>query len=72
MEYLRNRWKGSETDRAAQKMDPTPYTPRSERPRGTYGSLIGSVQSVRDLCPQGKCFRKASHDGACYPASSRP
>jgi len=45
----------------------TPLTPRSERPRRTWGSLAVSLQTVGGLCPKGRCFRHEGHDGDCYP-----
>ena len=44
-----------------------PLTPRSERPRRTWGSLEVSLQTLQGLCPKGKCFRKQDHEGSCYP-----
>jgi len=46
-----------------------PLTPRSERPRRTYGSLLSSIQTVPGLCGKpragkGACWRKA-HEGPC-------
>ena len=43
-----------------------PYTPRSERPRSTYGSLQMQLDS-RGLCKAPKCFRRAAHPGTHYP-----
>jgi len=46
----------------------TPLTPRSERPRATWGSLAISVQTVSGLCAlTRKCVRKDQHEGACWP-----
>ena len=45
-----------------------PLTPRSERPRRTWGSLAVSVQMVRGLCEYGRCIRRMGHAGVCYPA----
>jgi hypothetical protein len=45
-----------------------PLTPKSERPRATYGSLAISVQTVRGLCAvTPKCVRKDAHEGKCWP-----
>lgn len=44
-----------------------PVTPKSERARKTWGSLAVSVQAVGGLCAKGKCFRRAFHEGDCYP-----
>jgi len=45
-----------------------PLTPRSERPRRTWGSLAVSVQTVEGLCARTrKCVRKDGHDGKCWP-----
>lgn len=44
-----------------------PLTPKSERSRASYGSLLASVQTVRGLCSSPKCVRKASHSGECWP-----
>ena len=45
-----------------------PLTPRSERPRVTYGSLVSSLQTVRGLCPERKCIKRAGHGESCWPA----
>ena len=44
-----------------------PTTPRSERQRASYGSLIVSIQTVGGLCDQSKCVRKEGHSGNCWP-----
>lgn len=44
-------------------------TPRSERPRSTWGSLEMSLQTSKGLCTwTRKCVRKAKHAGACWPS----
>lgn len=45
-----------------------PLTPKSERSRASYGSLMTSVQTVPGLCLSRKCVRKAGHEGECWPA----
>lgn len=54
-------------DSASDKVEVEPMTTKSMRPRASYGSLIGSVQSIRGLCDQLRCFRKAGHPGSHYP-----
>jgi hypothetical protein len=43
-----------------------PYTPRSERPRSTYGSLQMQI-SARGKCTKPKCLLNAGHRKECYP-----
>jgi hypothetical protein len=42
-------------------------TAKSDRPRSTWGSLLMGVQTVKGLCPEGKCIRHAGHPGEHYP-----
>ena len=47
-----------------------PLTPKSERPRSTWGSLEMSLQTSRELCGKarpgkGGCWRRAGHEGEC-------
>lgn len=42
-------------------------TPKSERPRASYGSLEISLQTTPGLCPERKCVRKENHEGDCWP-----
>lgn len=43
-------------------------TPKSERQRNSWGSLLMSAQTVQGLCAlDRKCVRKDGHDGACWP-----
>ena len=45
-----------------------PLTPKSERRRSSYGSLLVSVQTLQGLCEVGvKCVRKAGHSNKCWP-----
>lgn len=45
-----------------------PLTPKSERPRATYGSLSMSVQTVDGLCKKTrKCVQKHGHKQPCWP-----
>ena len=44
-----------------------PLTPKSERPRASWGSLAVSLQAARGLCPRGKCLRKEGHSDSCWP-----
>lgn len=45
-----------------------PLTPKSERPRFSWGSLAISVQTAKGLCALSrKCVRKQDHAGACWP-----
>jgi len=66
MNYIKSAPEGAYERERAMEMA-KPLTPRAERPRVTWGSLIGSVQTVRGLCPQGKCFKQQGHEGECYP-----
>jgi hypothetical protein len=45
-----------------------PLTPKSERPRRTYGSLSMSLQSLKGACAERKCVKRAGHAGDCWPA----
>ena len=67
MNYLKHpATQSSKYDEAKDKA--RPLTPKSERPRHTYGSLLTSVQTVPGLCQEDrKCFRKAGHLGLHYP-----
>lgn len=66
MEYLRktDRPKGAERglDLAGKAL-----TPRSERPRKSWGSLVVSLQTTGGLCGAKKCCRKENHAGAHWP-----
>ncbi len=42
-----------------------PLTPRSERPRKTWGSLLMAVPDGG--CPRRKCVKRAQHPGECWP-----
>jgi hypothetical protein len=45
-----------------------PLTPKSERPRVTWGSMAPmSLHSVKGLCPERKCVRKDGHADTCWP-----
>lgn len=45
-----------------------PATPKSERRRNSWGSLLMSAQTVQGLCSLGrKCVLKDGHNGACWP-----
>ena len=44
-----------------------PLTPKSERGRSTYGSLLTSMQTVQGLCPERKCIKREGHSGSCWP-----
>lgn len=44
-----------------------PLTPRSERPRRTWGSLAVSMQTVGGLCALGKCLKKDGHGSGHWP-----
>ena len=67
MEYLKNSY-----DKSLERgMDLAgkPLTPKSERPRASYGSLQISMQTSKGLCTKGiKCVRRDGHDRACWPA----
>ena len=66
MEYLKNSY-----DKSLERgMDLAgkPLTPKSERPRASYGSLQISMQTTQGLCEAGlKCVRHDGHAGDCYP-----
>lgn len=67
MNYLKH---GVGTSRATDEQHDLmrPMTPRSERKRRNYGSLLSGVQTTEGLCTlERKCFRRDGHDGACYP-----
>ena len=59
----------NETDQDARAMEMAkPLTPKSERPRATWGSLQISMQTSRGLCEAGrKCVRHDGHAGDCWP-----
>jgi hypothetical protein len=45
-----------------------PLTPKSERQRTTWGSLLVSVQTSDGLCSNDrKCVRKDGHNGQHWP-----
>lgn len=67
MNYLKSGTSSSDKTHEAMEMA-KPLTPRSERPRATWGSLAVSVQTVEGLCSRTrKCVRKDEHDGKCWP-----
>ena len=45
-----------------------PLTPKSERGRSTYGSMLSSLQTVKGLCPSIKCIKREGHAGDCWPS----
>jgi len=45
-----------------------PLTPKSERGRSTYGSMLSSLQTVKGLCPSTKCIKREGHAGDCWPS----
>ncbi len=66
MNYLKHGLQPSGGDEAKQMAKP--LTPRSERPRRSYGSLEMSLQTSKDLCEAGrKCVRHDGHAGDCWP-----
>jgi hypothetical protein len=68
MEYLKHTAENRALDRAAARgVEPNALTPKSERPRTAWGSLLVSLQTSRGLCGHGKCFRKQGHGGEHYP-----
>ena len=46
-------------------------TPKSDRPRSTWGSMEISLQTTPGLCTQAKCVRKENHLGDCWPKEDR-
>ena len=45
-----------------------PLTPKSERPRATYGSLEMSLQTIGGLCEKTRrCVWKEGHAQPCWP-----
>ena len=43
-------------------------TPKSERPRKTWGSLVMSLQMLPERCQKGrKCIGKDRHAHPCWP-----
>jgi len=46
-----------------------PLTPKSERGRSTYGSILGSLQTTKGLCSAGvKCVKREGHAQECWPS----
>ena len=67
MNYVRSAPKGVDRDTRERGMEMAkPLTPRSERSRASWGSLMIQVPS-RGACPLGKCVRRENHDGRCWP-----
>ena len=57
----------SDQDNRAMEMA-KPLTPRSERSRASYGSLVMSMQTSPGLCTAGvKCVRHDGHANECWP-----
>lgn len=48
-----------------------PLTPKSERSRRSYGSLISSLQTAKGLCAEPRCLLRQGHDGDCWPKEAR-
>ena len=49
-----------------------PVTPKSERRRNSWGSLLFSVAALPDRCQEDrKCFRRKDHDDDHYPKEDR-
>lgn len=66
MNYLKYGLQPSSGDEAKQLAKP--LTPKSERPRHSYGSMLGSVQTVKGLCTAvAKCVLKDGHTVPCWP-----
>lgn len=67
MEYLKKSDRPAQVERGLD-LHGTALTPRSERPRASYGSLEMSVQTVPGLCAlHRKCIKKAGHASECWP-----
>ena len=70
MNYLKRGLGTSQPYHEAQEMA-KPMTPKSERPRATWGSIAPiSLQTTPGLCGKkrpgkGSCWRKAGHEGDC-------
>ena len=68
MNYLKSGLQNSDVDRNMEMA--RPLTPRSERPRHSYGSMEMSLQTSPGLCGANrKCVRREGHMGACWPDS---
>ena len=66
MNYLKDGLQPSSWDEPLEKAKP--LTPKSERRRRSYGSLLVSVQTVDDLCAlTRKCVLKEGHTVPCWP-----
>ena len=67
MEYLKKSDRPSEVERGLD-LHGKIQTPRSERPRASYGSLEMSVQTVPGLCTvERKCVKRDGHEGDHWP-----
>lgn len=67
MEYLKH---GQGMSRAKDEQHELmrPMTPRSERRRSSYGSMLSGVQSLDGLCTlTSKCVLKEGHTVPCWP-----
>lgn len=56
----------TETDERVTEMA-RPLTPRSDRSRRSYGSLLMSIMTVPDRCESRKCVKPLDHGGNCWP-----
>lgn len=66
MNYLKHGLSTSHSDEMREMA--RPLTPKSERRRSSYGSLLTSLQTVGGLCKAGsKCYLKDGHAGGCVP-----
>lgn len=69
MEYLKKHKRPPGAEKGMDLAGKT-LTPRSERPRETWGSLEMSLQTSPGLCSKGrKCVLKEGHATACWPDS---
>jgi hypothetical protein len=67
MEYLKKHERPAGSERGMDLAGKV-LTPKSERPRATWGSLEMSVQTVPGLCQlHRKCIKKDGHSDHCWP-----
>lgn len=66
MNYLKHGLSTSQSDEYREMA--RPLTPKSERRRSSYGSMLLSLQTSAGLCTKGiRCYRKDGHAGDCVP-----
>lgn len=70
MNYVKSAPEGVTSDDRDKAMElAKPLTPRSERPRKSWGSLLVQIPT-KGLCSvEAKCLRRAGHGGTHWPRS---